>query len=53
MVICVETIPPDADLIIDYGRPNGDKGLVAEKLTEEEIFPVCSEKLSRRIAETR
>lgn len=46
-----DTHPPSADLLIDYGRPTPAEGHVAEVLTDEEIFPVCSPDLGRRIAE--
>ena len=45
-------IPRGADLIIDYGRFNDYPGLKVEKLSDEEIFPVCTPDLGRHIAET-
>ena len=39
-----------ADLVIDYGRLGGLEGVIADKLMEEEIFPVCSPDLARRLA---
>jgi LysR family transcriptional regulator, glycine cleavage system transcriptional activator len=35
-----------ADLVIDYGRLGNTEGMAAEKLLEEEIFPVCSPALA-------
>ena len=48
---CANMTPPSADLIIDYGRPMPAEDFVAEKLTDEEIFPVCSPELGQRIAQ--
>ena len=48
---CADTHPPSADLIIDYGRPTPAEGYVVEELTDEEVFPVCSPALGKRIAE--
>lgn len=31
-----------ADLVIDYGRLGNTEGMTADKLVEEQIFPVCS-----------
>ena len=49
---CPDRIPWDADLIVDYGRFDDYSGFEVEKLSDEEIFPVCSPDLGRRIAET-
>lgn len=49
---CPERIPPSADLIVDYGRFDEYSGLKAEKLSDEEIFPVCSPELARQVTET-
>ncbi len=48
---CGDVSPPSADLSIDYGRPTPAEGFVVEKLTDEEIFPVCSPELGQRIAQ--
>ena len=48
---CADTYSSSADLIIDYGRATTAEGFVVEKLTDEEIFPVCSPALGERIAE--
>ena len=48
---CADTLPPSADLVIDYGRPAPAEGFVVEELTDEEIFPVCSPDLGQQIAE--
>ena len=49
---CPDRIPKSADLIVDYGRFSDYSGLEVDKLSDEEIFPVCSPDLARRIAET-
>ena len=38
----------NADLVIDYGRLGDTEGVHADKLLEEEIFPVCSPALAGR-----
>ncbi len=48
---CGDVSPPSADLSIDYGRPTPAEGFFVEKLTDEEIFPVCSPELGQRIAQ--
>lgn len=40
----------DADLVVDWGRPDDFPGEVADKLADEEIFPVCSPQVAERIA---
>jgi LysR family glycine cleavage system transcriptional activator len=49
---CPDRIPRNTDLIVDYGRFNDYSGCEVEKLSDEEIFPVCSPDLGRHIAET-
>lgn len=49
---CPDRVPRKADLIVDYGRFGDDASLKVEKLTDEEIFPVCSSDLGRHIVET-
>ena len=49
---CPHKIPPGADLIIDYGRCDNYPGFDIEKLSDEEIFPVCRRDMARHIAET-
>lgn len=49
---CPDRIPWDADLIVDYGRFDDYSDFEVEKLSDEEIFPVCSPELGRQIAET-
>jgi len=39
----------NADLVIDYGRLGDIEGGHAEKLMDEEIFPVCSPKVALRL----
>ena len=48
---CSEKVPLSADLIVDYGRFDEYSGFKVEKLSDEEIFPVCSPELARQIAE--
>ncbi len=49
---CSHVIPPGADLIIEYGRRPGDReDHISERLTVEEIFPVCDVAMGRRVAE--
>ena len=50
---CPDRIPPGADLIIDYGCFDKFPGFDVEKLSDEEIFPVCRPDVARHIAETR
>ena len=40
----------DADLVVDWGRPGDFPGAVADKLADEEVFPVCSPQVADRIA---
>ena len=44
-VTSIEARMGDADMIISWGRFNDTDTFIAEKLTEDEIFPVCSPKL--------
>lgn len=45
-------IPSDADMVINWGRWRHDPEIAAERLTNEEIFPVCSPRVARSIART-
>ena len=49
---CPDRIPPTADLVVDYGRFDDYSGFDVEKLSDEDIFPVCSPELGLHIAET-
>ena len=49
---CPDRIPRSADIIVDYGRFSDYSNLEVEKLSDEEIFPVCSPDLGGHIAET-
>jgi len=49
---CPDRIPPSADLIVDYGRFDNHLGFDIVKLSDEEVFPVCSPDMARRIADT-
>lgn len=49
---CPDRIPRNADLVVDYGRFSVYSDFEVEKLSDEEIFPVCSPDLGRHIAET-
>ena len=44
-----DPLHPTADVMIDYGRLGGLEGVAADKLLEEEIFPVCSRGLAHRL----
>ena len=40
----------DADLVVDWGRPGDFDRVVADKIADEEIFPVCGPRTAERIA---
>ena len=46
---CSDRVPRNADLVVDYGRFDNLSDCDVEKLSDEEIFPVCSPELRRRI----